>query len=135
MAKSNSPIRLDDGLMSEAKTAAKLHKRSPAEQIEYWASIGRSMAKIIDPEALIRVKSGASKIRIEATDAKPLDVDDVFASLDEQRESGVLSSLVRKSSFVYRAHGDSTGQLEQIDQAGNVKVGSFENGAFVEFVN
>ena len=131
MAKSNSPIRLDAALMSQAKLAAGLHKRSQAEQIEYWAVLGQSMTKLIDPDSLIRIKSGVTKIRLEDIENTSIDPDDVFNTLAGQRESGVLRSHVTTSKLAYRASESKAGYLEQIDSTGNVTVGHFENGHFV----
>jgi len=132
MAKSSSPIRLDQALMSQAKVAAGLHKRSQAEQIEYWATIGRSMSSLIDPDVLIRIKSGVTKIRLENTEVESIDVEDVFNSLDIQRDSGSLSEHITSSKVAYRASEIKAGFLEQIDAKGNIAFGHFENGQFIE---
>jgi len=131
MAKSNSPIRLDAALMSQAKLVAGLHKRSQAEQIEYWAALGQSMTKLIDPETLIRIKSGVTKIRLEDIKNNSIDPEDVFSALEEQKQSGLLRSQITTSKLAYRASESKTGYLEQIDTTGNVTVGQFENGHFV----
>lgn len=36
-------IRISDELIEEAKRHAKLHHRSPPQQIEHWAAVGRVM--------------------------------------------------------------------------------------------
>ena len=50
MAKAASPIRLQQDLMQAAETTAKRFHRSTAEQVEYWAELGRSVAATLDPE-------------------------------------------------------------------------------------
>ena len=132
MAKSNSPIRLDEVLMSQAKIVGGLHKRSQAEQIEYWATIGRSMSKLIDPDTLIRIKSGVTKISIEDTENSALDVDKVFSSLEAGRQNGSLSQSITSSKVAYRASKTHAGHLEKIDEHGNIILGHFENGQFIE---
>ena len=41
MAKSPSPVRLQEELMQSATQAGARHHRSAAEQIEYWAEIAQ----------------------------------------------------------------------------------------------
>ena len=132
MTKSASPIRLETNLMQAAKMTGKRYKRSTAEQIEYWATIGRSMSKLIDPDTLIRIKSGATKIRLENTENTALDVDDVFSTLDSDRASGTLSQSITSSKVAYRASKHKAGYLEQVDEQGNIILGHFENGQFIE---
>jgi hypothetical protein len=49
MAKAASPIRLQKELMQAAELTAKRFHRSTAEQIEYWADLGRSVSSTLDP--------------------------------------------------------------------------------------
>lgn len=132
MAKSNSPIRLEKELMKQAKLSCELNKRSVAEQIEYWAEIGRGVAAIINPETLIKVSSGLAKINIEDTVNTAIDPDEIFQNLNRQRESGDLSRKVTQASVSYQASQSFEGQLECIDQEGKITIGQFENGIFVE---
>ena len=39
--------------MESAARAGALHHRSAAEQIEYWADLGRRVARVLDPESLL----------------------------------------------------------------------------------
>jgi hypothetical protein len=118
--------------MKQAKLSGQLNKRSVSEQIEYWAELGRGVSGIIDPETLIKVNSGLAKINVEDTDNTHIDPDDVFATLNEERESGILSRSITSSSTVYQASQVFDGMLECIDQKGNITVGNFENGVFIE---
>ncbi len=131
MAKANSPVRLEQTLMQQAKLAGSLHNRTAIEQIEYWASLGRNIAQVLDPETLIRVKSGLAKIRVECTDSQAIDATQVFADLDKQRSSGALAQSVTSTPFVYRASRTHEGQLERVDANGQVTVGQFSNGEFI----
>jgi len=130
MAKSASPIRLEKSLMSTAKVSASLNKRSVAEQIEYWAEIGRSVDKVIDPETIIKIKSGLSKLNIDDTQDAPVDADLVFAELESDRNSGELTNVIIKSTYRYQASETHHGFLDQIDALGKVVCGHFVNGLF-----
>jgi ParD-like antitoxin of type II bacterial toxin-antitoxin system len=132
MAKSSSPIRLENELMKQAKLSGELNKRSVAEQIEYWAEIGRGVAGVIDPEMLIKVNSGLAKINIEETQHSHIDADDIFGNLEQQRESGALSRNITTSHFAFQASKSAEGMLERVDPLGNITLGYFENGEFVE---
>jgi len=134
MAKHSSPIRLEKNLMTSAQNAALLHKRTASEQIEYWADLGKSVSKIIDPETLIAFKSGLAKLTVEKVNVETIDPDDVFKRLEMQRESGVLSHKVTSTSFKYQASKKHPGLLEQVDSEGIYTVGNFNNGKFVALV-
>ena len=131
MTKSASPIRLENNLMQAAKMTGKRYKRSTAEQIEYWADIGRSVAGVIDPDILISIQSGLSKVNVEAVNTVPISADDVFSNLDRQRDSGELTKNITTTSSKYQASATTPGLLEEIDQDGNVRTGMFEKGRFV----
>ncbi len=50
MAKSASPIRLQEDLMKLAAVTGKRPHRSTAEQIEYWAEMGRNVSAMLNPD-------------------------------------------------------------------------------------
>lgn len=131
MAKHNSPIRLENSLMMAAKNAAMIHKRTPAEQIEYWAEIGKNVAQLIDPETLIACKSGLATITVERVNAKPVDVASVFSTLAQQRSNGALAASISSARMRYEASSSHPGLLDQIDQNGHAITGHFDNGRFL----
>lgn len=130
MAKASSPIRIQSDLMSNAAVLGKLHHRSAAEQIEYWASIGQKVESLLDPESLLQIKAGLLRVKLEQVNAPPVSADWVFANLDMKRETGELSGEVSHSQLRYQASTTHPGMLEQIDAKGKVKVGQFSNGVF-----
>ncbi len=129
MAK-HTAIRLENSLMIAAKNAALVNKRTAVEQIEYWAELGRNVARYVDPEALIACSSGLAQLRVEKVDANPVDPMAVFDSLELQRESGELAQAITTTAVRYQASNDYPGMLEKIDAKGKVKVGTFKNGEF-----
>ena len=58
MPKANSPIRLQAELMQAAALSGKRNHRSTAEQIEYWADMGRRVASFVDPDAFFLCNRG-----------------------------------------------------------------------------
>ena len=130
MAKAASPVRLQNELMKSAKLAGKLFHRSAAEQVEYWADIGRSVSKMIDPEKLISIKSGLSRINVEPVFVKAVNPNDVFHNLDIKRENAALAPQVTTSVFKYQLSFSHPGYLERIEGE-SITIGQFKNGEFI----
>jgi len=131
MAKAISPVRLQNDLMQAAKLTGERFHRSTAEQIEYWADIGRKVSTVLDPDTLISIATGLTQVKVEPIYGKPIDPDDVFNLLEAQRQQGTLTQAVTGSAIKYQSSLTQPGYLERIDQNGNVLVGQFENGEFV----
>lgn len=130
MAKASSPIRIQSDLMSNAAVLGKLHHRSAAEQIEYWASIGQKVESLLDPESLLQIKAGLLRVKLEQVNAPALNADMVFGNLDMKRSTGELKAEVSQNKLRYQASSTHPGMLEQIDAKGKVKLGQFSNGMF-----
>jgi len=135
MAKAASPIRLQAELMQVAQSTAKRFHRSTAEQIEYWADLGRTVSKTLDPDVLLSVASGLTIIKTEAVLSEPIDPTIVFKSLECDRDEGKLKQTVTNSDICYQASRSHPGYLERLDSNGNLTIGMFENGQFVERSN
>jgi len=132
MAKAASPIRLQKELMQAAEFTAKRYHRSTAEQVEYWADLGRSVSSTLNPDVLLAIASGLATIKTEPVFSAPIEADNVFKSLETDRVSGKLSSTLTTSSVSYQASITCPGYLERIDTDNNITVGQFENGRFIE---
>ncbi|MAD44380.1 MAG: hypothetical protein CMI02_20225 [Oceanospirillaceae bacterium] len=131
MAKASSPVRLESNLMTAAAVAGSTLHRSAAEQIEYWADLGRKVAKVVNPDVLLSVQAGLATLRVEHTVPSPVDPDDVFAALDRERDSGALSEAIAAGSVRYQASATHPGLLEACYPDGRIEVGQFINGQFV----
>jgi len=131
MAKAPSPVRLQDDLMQAAKLTGERFHRSTAEQIEYWADIGRKVSAVLDPDTLISIATGLTQLKVEPIYGKPIDPDDVFNLLEVQRQQGSLTQAVTDSAIKYQSSLTQPGYLERIDQEGNIVVGQFKNGDFI----
>jgi len=132
MAKAASPIRLQAELMQVAESTAKRFHRSTAEQIEYWADLGRTVSSTLDPDVLLSVTSGLAVIKTEPVISSPVEADSVFQALENDRNAGVLSSTVTNSAMRYQVSTSHPGYLEKIDPDGQITTGQFENGQFIE---
>lgn len=131
MAKAASPVRLESNLMNVATATGLLMHRSAAEQIEYWADIGRKVASTVSPENLLAVQAGLASLRIERSTPSPVDPDAVFLALDHGRNNGALSQAIAAGSVRYQGSLNHPGRLEACHPDGRIEVGQFVNGRFV----
>ena len=135
MAKAASPIRLQDDLMQAASIAGARQHRSAAEQVEYWASLGRQIAAFVDPDALLKVGAGLARLKVEPTVAPPVDPEAVFAAVEADRRSGQLPEKVTTATIRYQASVTHPGYLEQIKEGDVRSIGTFRNGTFTPIEN
>lgn len=131
MAKAASPIRLQNELMQAAALTAERFHRSTAEQIEYWAEMGRNVDHMLNPDDLLAISTGLAKITIEPVTSKPIDATEIFQSLEDDRASGMLPQTVTGSVLKYQASLTHPGYLEQIHPDGRIQTGKFQNGEFI----
>ena len=131
MAKSASPVRLQDALMRSAALAGARHHRSAAQQIEYWASLGREVAALLDPDRLLAVQAGLARLHVEPVTAPSVISQQVFAALEADRSSGVLANSVSSAPVRYQACSSRPGYLERLDRDGSRSVGRFAHGEFL----
>jgi len=131
MAKAASPIRLQQELMNNATIEGELFNRSAAEQVEYWAGIGRRLSNVIESDTLLSILAGLATLHVEQVETKPIDSDQVFNRLESQRESGALAAIVKDGRPRYQASVQYPGFLERVDEKGQIVLGQFKDGAFV----
>ncbi len=129
MAKAQSPVRLQRDLMDSATVAGSLFHRSAAEQVEYWATIGRTLQNLVGVDTILDIMAGTVKIKLEDAPQVIVDPDDVFTDIEEKRHTGALSAPLLPGEFRYQASKSQPGLLEQVSEAGTV-VGQFEEGEF-----
>ena len=130
MAKAASPVRLEAKLMQAASMAGERHHRSAAEQIEYWASVGRSVAAYLNPDTLLAITSGLAKLHVESVNTPVVNPEDVFSALEQDRDVGTLAPSVSNSAVRYQVSVSHPGQLEQIHADGKIVIGQFNDGVF-----
>ena len=131
MAKSASPVRLQEDLMQAATLTGERFHRSAAEQVEYWASIGRRVSTLLDPDVLLSITAGLARLKVEPVYSEDINPETVFQTLESARQQGDLSQLVTGSTIKYQASASHPGYLERIDGNGVIALGQFEHGEFV----
>lgn len=130
MAKATSPVHLQKTLIDAATLSGQQFHRSAAEQIEYWADLGRRMAGVLNPLELAELLAGISTLKLEPALCVPLDIDAVFAKMQYSRVCGELAAAVTTTYPRYQAAISHPGYLEQINADGTRTVGMFSNGVF-----
>ncbi|EXJ16813.1 hypothetical protein D779_2424 [Imhoffiella purpurea] len=118
-------------MQAAAVTGERFH-RSTAEQIEYWASIGRQVSNLLNPDSLLSITTGLARVRVEPVVSPPLDPDEVFRALEQKRTQGALSAAVTSSPIRYQISRAHPGYLERIGPHGQIAVGTFNGGRFIE---
>lgn len=131
MAKAASPIRLQDELMQAAALTAERFHRSTAEQIEYWAEMGRNVDRMLNPDDLLAISAGLARITIEPITSEPVDPIGIFQSLEDDRASSMLPQMVTGNVLKYQASLAHPGYLEQIHPDGRIQTGKFQDGEFI----
>lgn len=131
MAKAASPVRLERELMEAASlTGARFH-RSAAEQVEYWASIGRTVSNVLDPDSLLSIATGLMRLKVEPVTGPEIDPEELFSALEKKRQQGTLADSVTTCAVKYQASRKYPGQLERISADGLMTVGQFKDGEFI----
>lgn len=130
MAKAASPIRLQENLMQAAELTAKRFHRSTAEQVEYWADLGRAVSSSLDPDVLLSISSGLTVIKTEPVFSSPIAPNHVFKALEDDREQGLLTDAVTASVVKYQVSTTHAGLLEKVEQDGSITIGQFNEGQF-----
>jgi len=131
MVKASSPVRLQQALMEQASLTGKRFHRSAAEQIEYWANIGRQVTSVIDPDTLLSVATGLARIQVEPVYGKAVKPETVFQQLERDRSQGSLSTTVTDSTIKFQASRTHPGYLERISPESGVVVGQFKDSEFI----
>jgi hypothetical protein len=116
--------------MESAARVGGRHHRSAAEQIEYWAALGRQVAHLLDPDSILDVAAGFTRLTLQPVAAANVSPVEVFAAVDADRSSPEPAQAVTTAGFRYQACPDHPGYLEQIRADGSRSVGLFRDGSF-----
>ncbi len=127
----STAIRLSDNLVREAESEAALYKRTTPKQLEYWAEIGKLVARSASGEELLYLMEDLAEVKVSPRTSRPLDADAVFAAADRQRADGGLAQRVTRAGVRYEASRARPGLLERITADGRRQTGRFVNGEFI----
>ena len=114
------PVKLSDDLILDARLAAEIAECSVADQIEFWAQLGRAIEPLLGgTRALALRRVGAVKLLSQC-----------LATVDSpEGRQRVIDYLDSQPFPHYESAGDS-GLLVRVDEDGSRKPGRFVDGAF-----
>ncbi|MFH1934574.1 MAG: hypothetical protein ABIN18_23755 [Pseudomonadota bacterium] len=126
-----SPIRLNSTLVAAAEKEGAIQKRSVPKQIEFWAELGKSVARVMDLSDVFAIIQGLKKVKVEPVTSVAVDPRDVFNSLENTRKRGNLAEKVTSSAVYYEASLSQQGLLDRVNSyTGERETGQFHNGEF-----
>ena len=124
-------LRLNDDLVHEAETEALIHKRTPPKQIEYWAQIGKVVARSASSSDLLALMQGFAQVQVNHRPSMPIDPSKVFAAVEQARADGNLHHNVSQAQVRYEVSRTRPGMLDRVLPDGQREIGHFCNGEFV----
>ena len=125
-----TPVRLDQSLMEAAKTQGSLSTRTPPEQIQYWATIGKSVESLLTSADLLSLMAETVEIQLVHKEAPYIDpmsvlLDPMASASNEQVKAKAMSV-----GFAFQASNLHPGKLEKVYPDGKIEVGTFIGGVF-----
>ena len=124
-------LRLDTDLVHEAETEGAIHKRTPPKQVEYWAQIGKIVARSASSSDLLALMQGFALVQVKPRPSTPVNPSSVFAAVDQAREDGDLQRNVSHARVRYEVSQTHPGLLDQVLPDGHREAGTFSNGKFI----
>ena len=116
------PVKLSDALVLDARIAAKARQRSIAGQVEYWASLGRSMEDLLD---------GATQRRLQRR-AGTQSLSHLVETVEKPEGRARLDAYLEGEPFPhFEQHPSDKSLLIRIEADGRRSVGRFINRQFV----
>jgi hypothetical protein len=126
-----SPIRLNSALVAAAEREGAIQKRSVPKQIEFWAELGKAVARVMDLSDVFAIIQNLKKVKVEPVTSVVVDPRDVFNSLENKRKSGDLAEKVTSSAVYYEASLSQQGLLDRVNSdTGERETGQFHKGEF-----
>jgi len=123
-------LRLNDDLVHEAEIEAVIHKRTAPKQIEYWAQIGKVVARNASSNELLALLQGFAQVQVKPGPSARVEADEIFAAVDQSRTNGSLSKQVSQAPLRYEMSRSIPGLLDQVSADGSRRPGHFSKGVF-----
>lgn len=127
-------LRIDKDLALQAEREARIQNRSKTKQLEYWAKIGKTISSKLSIADVFAVSQGIKTIKIEAISSAqslPVNADDIFNDLENDRAKGLLAENVTSAKIYYEGSVKHPGYLDRVNSVTQIRqTGSFKNGEF-----
>ena len=119
---STTPLRLDAGLVNEARAEATIFDRSPTAQIEFWAKLGRVVCSVFSHDS-IKVVKGLARVQ---------DINALLANADTPAGRARFEAEVARHGVpTYSADPKQAGVIIETRPDGKVRRGRFANKRFM----
>ena len=119
---SSMPLRIDDGLIKEARLSGQLFHRSIPQQVEHWASLGRLLEKVLTVSSVAKVKGLYRPVNLEKA---------LTSARSSAGRKKTLALLARKKGLLYGIKPDRPGVLLQYQPDGTGVAGEMVGSDFV----
>jgi hypothetical protein len=115
-------VKLSDALVLEARLAAESRQRSIAGQVEYWASLGRSVERLFDGRQIAALQN-----------AEPApSIGELLEVVDTPKGRQMFEDFLANEPYPhYRPYPGGNGLLIRTDENGDEIVGRFVNRQYV----
>ena len=124
----SSPMRLSPALIEREGA---IQKRSIPKQIEFWAELGKAVARVVDLADVYAIIQGIKGLKVEPVASAGVEPQEVFNAIENSRQSGDLADRVTSAAVYYEANPGRPGLLDRVDTAtGQRQTGQFQNGKF-----
>jgi len=118
----SQPIEISDELVLEASIAAKVQERSIAEQVEFWASLGKTVDQVL--------LKGGPKEHHRSEPPRPLS--ELVASVDTAEGRARAKAYFASLPFPhFEGYPGDSRTLVRIEEDGTRTVGRFVDREFV----
>ena len=115
------PVKLSDELVNDARNVAEISQRSIAGQIEFWASLGKSLEPLLRGDRALAIRQAGSE--------RPLSelIAEVDSDVGRKRVYDYLEQLPYPH---YEPVAGRPGLLCRIEKDGTKSIGRFVNRVF-----
>jgi len=119
----SQPVKLSDELVLEARTVGEIAERSIAGQVEFWASLGKSLEPLLRGDRALALKQSGTAQSLS----------DAIASVDSDEGRQRVRSYLEAQPFPhFEQCSEEKGLLVKVDEDGTRTRGRFVNRKFVK---
>ncbi len=116
------PVKLSDGLLNEARVVGAAMGRSMAGQVEFWASLGREMERMMTGGKLMQVRQRSIAAELQ----------EALETVNDPLGRAQLEAYLETTPFPhYTPHPDLARVFIREDEDGTKTVGRFIGREFV----
>ena len=118
----SQPVKLSDGMVMEARIAAETTQRSIAGQVEFWASLGKEMERIMTGGEISKLVQRVSSEELMQR----------LKEVDQPAGRARLEAYLKTTKFPrYWAHPEESRVFIREEADGTKTVGRFEGRKFI----